>query len=253
MWRRRFRLRTPWNLDPSPYVPSCMLQDLRFAFRSYLKTPGFVVVAVLALALGIGANTAMFSALDAVLLRQLPYRDPRPPGDDLGIEPSGRRISSPAIARRPQRRAGMEAAEPVTGRSWLFQADARRTSPARTSRNRWKASQHPPIFWSLLGVQTALGRGFAASDSPGKSGSVAIISHALFERKFAKDPGAIGKTIHVDEAPYTIVGVLPAEFHLPAMWEGFDQKKPDVWLTMSAAGMSEDGAGRAPEFHFWAP
>src|ERR1017187_3124951 len=92
----------------------------------------------------------------------------------------------------------------------------------------------------MLGVQTTLGRGFVASDSPGKRGSVAVISYALFERKFAKDRSVIGKTIHVDEAPYTIIGVLPPEFHLPAMWEGFDQKKPDVWLTMSAAGMSED-------------
>jgi putative ABC transport system permease protein len=215
-----------------------MLQDLRFAVRSYSKTPGFVVVAILALALGIGANTAMFSALDAVLLRQLPYRDParlvmiwesnplvggflaeRLPAclkDALEWKRQSRLLSDLGYFQQAQVN--------ITGQDQPEQVDS-----VTTSTN----------FLDLLGVRPELGRGFTASDSPGKRGAVAIISHTLFERKFAKDPGVIGQTIHVDEAPYTIIGVLPSEFHLPAMWEGFEQKFPDVWLAMSAAGMTE--------------
>jgi putative ABC transport system permease protein len=226
-----------------------MLQDVRFAFRSYLKTPGFVVVAVLALALGIGANTAMFSAMDAVLLRQLPYRDPsrlvmiwesnplvggflaqRLPAcltDALEWKRQSRLLADLGYFKQTQVN--------ITGQDKPEQVDS-----VTASTN----------FLDMLGVETTLGRGFTASDSPGKRGSVAVISYALFERKFAKDVSVIGKTIHVDEAPYTIIGVLPAEFHLPAMWEGFDQIKPDVWLTMSAAGMSEDELGERRNFVF---
>ena len=226
-----------------------MLQDVRFAFRSYLKTPGFVVVAVLALALGIGANTAMFSALDAVLLRQLPYRDP---SRLVMIWESNPLVGGFLAQRLPaclkdafewKRQSRLladlgylqETQVNITGQDKPEQVDS-----VTASTN----------FLDMLGVETTLGRGFAASDSPGKRGSVAVISYALFDRKFAKDRSAIGKTIHVDEAPYTIIGVLPPEFHLPAMWEGFDQKKPDVWLTMSAAGMSEDELAQRRNFVF---
>jgi len=216
-----------------------MLQDVRFAFRSYLKTPGFVVVAVLALALGIGANTAMFSALDAVLLRQLPYRDP---GRLVMIWESNPLVGGFLAQRLP---ACLKDALEWKRQSRLM-ADLgylQETHVNITGGDKPEEVESVTAstnFLDLLGVQAMLGRGFSASDAPGKRGSVAVISYAFFERKYGKDRSIIGKTMHVDEAPYTIVGVLPAEFHLPAMWEGFDQKKPDVWLAMSAAGMTED-------------
>jgi len=226
-----------------------MLHDLRFAYRSYLKTPGFVVVAVLALALGIGANTAMFSALDAVLLRQLPYRDP---SQLVMIWESNPMVGGFLAQRLPA--ALKDALEwkrqsrQLDDLGYLQEANVNLTGLDKPEQV--ESVTASTNFLSLLGVQTALGRGFVSSDSPGKRGSVAIISYALFERKFAKDPSTIGKTIHVDEAPYTIVGVLPAEFHLPAMWEGFDQKKPEVWLSMSAAGMSEGELDARQNFVF---
>ncbi len=226
-----------------------MLHDIRFAFRSYLKSPGFVVVAILALALGIGANTAMFSALDAVLLKQLPYRDPArlvmiwESNPLIGGFLAQRLPASLTDALEWKRQSRLladlgyfrEAQVNITGRDKPEQVDS-----VTASAN----------FLDLLGVQTIAGRGFTASDAPGKRGSVALISYGLFERKFAKDRGAVGQTIHVDEMPYTIVGVLPPEFHLPAMWEGFDQKKPDVWLVMSPSGMTEDELAARQNFVF---
>src|SRR5579871_3981751 len=215
-----------------------MLQDVRFAFRSYLKAPGFVVVAILALALGIGANTAMFSALDAVLLRQLPYKDP---GRLVMIWESNPLVGGFLAQRLPaclkdviewKRRSRLLAdlgyfqqnQVNITGRDKPEQVDS-----VTASSN----------FLGLLGVHTLLGRGFSALDTAGKRGTTAIISYALFDRKFARDRSAIGQTIHLDGAAYPIIGVLPPEFHLPAMWEGFDQKKPDVWLVQDADSMSD--------------
>ena len=226
-----------------------MLHDIRFAFRSYLKSPGFVVVAILALALGIGANTAMFSALDAVLLKQLPYRDPSrlvmiwESNPLVGGFLAQRFPASLTDALEWKRQSRLltdlgyfqEAHVNITGRDKPEQVDS-----VTASAN----------FLDLLGVQTIAGRGFTASDATGKRGSVALISYGLFERKFAKDRGAIGQTIHVDEVPYTIAGVLPPDFHLPAMWEGFDQKKPDVWLPMSPAGMTGDELAARQNFVF---
>lgn len=216
-----------------------MLRDLRFAFRTYRKSPGFVIVAILALTLGIGANTAMFSALDAVLLRQLPYRDP---GRLVMIWESNPLVGGFLAQRLP---ASLTDALEWKRRSRLltdlgyFQEDEVNIT-GRDKPEQVDSVTASTNFLELLGVKPMLGRGFAASDAAGKRGSVALISYAMFERKFAKDRGVIGTTIHVGEAPYTIIGVLPAAFHLPAMWEGFDQKKPDVWMAMSAAGMSED-------------
>jgi putative ABC transport system permease protein len=215
-----------------------MLQDLRFAFRTYLKTPGFVIVAVLALALGIGANTAMFSALDAVLLRQLPYRDP---SRLVMIWESNPLVGGFLAQRLP---ACLKDVFEWKRQSRLLDDLAYLQETRVNLTGQDKPEEVASVtastnFLSMLGVETQLGRGFTQADSPGRRGSVVVISHALFERKFAKDPGVIGKTIHVDEAPYTIIGVLPPEFHLPSMWEGFDQMKPDVWLTMGTAGMSD--------------
>src|ERR1700683_2715534 len=144
-----------------------MLHDLRFAVRSYLKTPGFVVVAILALALGIGANTAMFSALDAVLLRQLPYRDP---GRLVMIWESNPLVGGILAQRLP---ACLKDALEWKRQSRLL-ADLgyfKQTQGNNTGQD--KPEQADSVnastnFLDLLGVQPELGRGFTASDSPGK-------------------------------------------------------------------------------------
>jgi putative ABC transport system permease protein len=215
-----------------------MLNDLRFALRSYLKSPGFAIVAVLALALGIGANTAMFSALDAVLLRQLPYRDP---GRLVMIWESNPQIGGFLSERLPASLrnvlAWKEQSRLLADLAYFQHANVNITGQDKPEQVESVAAS--TNFLDMLGVQAVLGRGFTSADAQQKKGQVALISYALFERKFGKDSGTIGKTIRVDSVPYSIAGVLPPEFHLPAMWEGFDQKKPDVWLPLSAAGMSD--------------
>jgi putative ABC transport system permease protein len=226
-----------------------MLNDIRFALRSYLKSPGFAIVAVLALALGIGANTAMFSALDAVLLRQLPYRDP---GKLVMIWESNPQIGGFLAERLP---AALRNALAWKQQSRLLADLAYFQHENVNITGQDKPEQVESVsastnFLDMLGVQPVLGRGFASSDAPEKKGQVALISYSLFERKFGKDSGVIGKTIRVDSVPYSIAGVLPPEFHLPAMWEGFDQKKPDVWLALSAAGMSDAELNARTSFVF---
>src|SRR3979411_354737 len=214
-----------------------MLSDLRFALRSYRRSPGFAIVAVIALALGIGANTAMFSALDAVLLRQLPYRDP---GQLVMIWETNPRVGGFLAERIP---GPLKNIVEWKRRSRLIDALGSFQHSQMNITGQDKPEQVEGVFSStnfldLLGVQPIAGRGFTAADAPKGKSQVAIISYALFDRRFNRDPSAIGKTIRVDDVNYTILGVLPREFHLPAMWEGFDQKKPDVWLAMNAAGLS---------------
>jgi putative ABC transport system permease protein len=215
-----------------------MLNDIRFALRSYLKSPGFAVVAVLALALGIGANTAMFSALDAVLLRQLPYRDP---GRLVMIWESNPQIGGFLAERLPASLrnvlAWKQQSRLLTDLAYFQHSQVNLTGQDKPEQVESVAAS--TNFLDMLGVQAVLGREFTAADAPDKKGQVALISYSLFGRKFGKDSSAIGKTIRVDSVPYSIVGVLPPEFHLPAMWEGFDQKKPDVWLALSAVGMND--------------
>jgi putative ABC transport system permease protein len=215
-----------------------MLADFRFALRSYLKSPGFAIVAVLALALGIGANTAMFSALDAVLLRSLPYRDPN---KIVMIWESNPQVGGFLAERLPASLrnvlAWKQQSRLLADLAFFQHSQVNITGQDKPEQVESVAAS--TNFLDMLGVQAVLGRGFTSSDAPEKKGQVALIGYAFFERKFGKDSGVIGKTIRVDSVPYSIVGVLPPEFHLPAMWEGFDQKKPDVWLPLSAAGMSD--------------
>jgi predicted permease len=221
-----------------------MLSDVRFALRSYRRSPGFAVVAVIALALGIGANTAMFSALDAVLLRQLPYREP----DRLVmLWEANPKVGGFLAERLP---AAFKNLLEWKRQSRLLEDVGYFEHSQMNVTGQDKPEQVEGVFAStnfldLLGVQPILGRGFTASDAPKGHGQAAIISYKLFDTRFGKDRGVIGKTIRIDDVNYTVLGVLPQAFHLPAMWEGFDQKKPDVWLAMTSAGLSEpELAGR---------
>jgi putative ABC transport system permease protein len=186
-----------------------MLNDLRFAVRLLWKSPGFAAAAVIALALGIGANTAIFSVVNSVLLRPLPFRD----GAHLAIfwemDPSqGFNRQGPSgpnyLTFRDQNKsfADMALLEQGTGTVTGF-GEPQQIPALRVTRS----------FLPVLGFTPILGRNFAPSE--GWNQRVVIIGYGAWERYFGKDPSVLGKRMILDDIPYTVIGVLPASFWFP--------------------------------------
>ncbi len=201
-----------------------MLRDLRFAVRSLLKSPGFTAVAVATLALGIGANTTIFSLINGALLRPLPYQDPdKLVALDLMSGHSQFPWSYPMFddLRRYQRSfAGVAGFASWSGN--LTGID----NPLRLQVELVSASYFP-----LLGIEPKLGRVFRPEEDREANGHpLALLSFGLWRQQFAGDAGVIGRTIHLDQLPYTVIGVLPADFR-------GQNDDIDIWipLTMSPA------------------
>ncbi len=188
-----------------------MFQDLRFGARMLLKEPGFTLIAVLTLALGIGANTAIFSVVNAVLLRPLPFPEPErlvwlresnPPAN----LPQASVTYPNFLAWRSQTQVF---AQMAAYREGDFNAQAgpepRRVNGARVTID----------FFATLGVQPAMGRAFLpAEDTPGGE-RVVILSHALWRQSFGGDPQLVGRHLKVDGQSHTVVGIMPPGFHFP--------------------------------------
>jgi len=188
-----------------------LLQDLRFSARTLLKSPGFAVIAVLCVAIGIGANTTIFSVVNAILLRPFPYADP----DRLvavhetqvknEIDRGG--LSYLDYQDLREQAGAFSAVAAYTSRSLTFSGSE---EPERVQGVAISASLFP-----LLGIQPALGRNFHADeDRPGAPG-VVLLSHDLWLRRFNGDPNVINKTILVNAVAHTIVGVMPPRFKFP--------------------------------------
>ncbi|HTG13661.1 MAG TPA: ABC transporter permease, partial [Blastocatellia bacterium] len=185
------------------------LKDIRYAARVLLQKPGYTLIAVIALALGIGANTAIFSVVNGVLLRPLPYHDP-----DRLVHVHR---MQPPIARGPisrpdffEWRDKQEVFSEIG--AYHFQTlnltgkdQAERVVGARVTGN----------FFSLFDVPPASGRFFGPSDDQPGSSSVAVLAFGLWQRRFGGDPGLIGQTITLNGNAYTVVGVAPASFQFP--------------------------------------
>jgi putative ABC transport system permease protein len=188
------------------------LNDVRVALRSLAKSPGFTVTVVLILALGIGANTAIFSVVNTVLMRSLPYREP----DRLvNIWPEGS-LPRGAYALFEQRSQAYESLMGYGLSSRLSLTGA--GEPARLN-----ALFVTGDFFSVLGSRAALGRTFEEGDGrPGRDRLV-ILSHDLFQRRFAADSKVIGRSIALDGVERTIVGVMPSGFAFP-------NRDSDVWV-----------------------
>jgi putative ABC transport system permease protein len=188
-------------------------QDLRYGVRLLSKRPGFTLIAVLTLALGIGANTTIFSVVNSVLLRPLPYHDserlvmiwqtflkegwPQVPVtalDFADIKAQSRSFDEMATAFLDKEDYSLTGA-----------GEAEQVSGMAISAN----------LFDLLGAQPALGRNFLADEDQTAHDPVVILSHGLWQRKFGADPQVIGKTINLDSHLYTIVGVMPAGFEFP--------------------------------------
>src|ERR1019366_7753702 len=207
-----------------------LLLDLRYAFRNLGNARGFALVAAVTLGIGIGANTAIFSIIDTVLLRPLPYRSPGQLVRLYGTEAAPGRypFAGPDFV---DWKAQNKTFQDMTLLGW--QRDFNLSGEGQPDH----VLGGPPEanFFSLLGAGPVLGRTWApGEDQPGK-GQLVILSGGLWRSRFAGDPGAIGRTIELNSEKHTIVGVMPASFRYPS--------RAQLWvpLDMDAKGLGSRG------------
>jgi len=212
-----------------------LARDLRFSLRTLRRSPGFTVIAILVMALGIGANVALFTVVRGVLLKPLPFPDP----DRLvmlyeaglhGDDTAGPNIVS----------GGMYAEWKKQNRSYssLGLAQDIRVGLSGSGGQMSEKLNSALFSWDMLrtlGVQPALGRDFTqADDNPGANGTV-LLSWGLWKRRFGGDPAVLNQTITLDAQPYTVIGVMPAWFDFPdsstQLWTPVYQEKPEDEMT----------------------
>jgi predicted permease len=210
---------------------STLIGDLRFALRLLTRNPGFSVVAIATLALGIGANTAIFSVVDHVLLRPLPYRD----SDRLyvvhEVVPQFAHVAPlvPVNAmhfrawRRHVRSFDRMALIGGVALNLTGTGDPERLAGARVS----------PALFAMLGVRPQLGRLFVeAEDRPGRD-AVVVIDHELWKLRFGADPRVLGRKVVLDGRPYEVIGVLPPDFRFPKLASLYAmtiaEARPQIW------------------------
>ena len=196
---------------------SDLFRDLRYALRSLLKSPGFALITVVTLALGIGANTAIFSVVNAVLLRPLPFREP----DRLIVlreTYSGGAVGTVSGPNFRDWRDRSRSFESMTASRGVTLAMAGEGEPEEV-----RGAQVSAEFFQVLGVDLLLGRGFAAGEDQGEP-SVAVVGERIWRDRFAADRGVLSRTIRLSGREYSIVGVAPASLKYPG--------RTDVWLPL---------------------
>ncbi|HMJ90660.1 MAG TPA: ABC transporter permease [Candidatus Acidoferrum sp.] len=199
------------------------MNDLKFAFRQLLKNPGFTAMAVLTLALGIGANTSMFTMLNALLLRSLPYPDADRLVRAYRTSPQSQAWPHSAADFLDQREQN-NVFDHMAAFSWWNFNFAEPGEPAERIRGMRATSD----FFSVLGVQPALGRGFTAEeDQPGRA-EVVVLSHTFWLRRFAADTNMPGRTLRLDGKTVTVVGVMPKSFEERMQWGVVD-----IWMPLA--------------------
>jgi predicted permease len=190
----------------------CLQQDIRYSFRMMRREPGFTVFALLIVSLGIGASTTVFSVLNTVLLRPLPFQDPAhlvwianaPPEEGISAQ-TMQVLPYLAFKQRNHSFADMGAyfAFYGTGDSKLqVNGEVERLNALPVSQN----------FFQVLGVKPELGRTFSADECKWNGTKAVMLSHGLWERRFASDPHIVGRPITLDDQPVDVIGVLPASF-----------------------------------------
>ena len=214
---------------------AALLQDLRYGIRTLAKNPGFTIVAVLTLALGIGANTAIFSVVDAVLLRPLPYPQserlfvvyqtlPQDPAQNTGV-------SYPNYLDWTQQNQAFDSIAAARGNSQALSGQGEPTyieSGSVTSN-----------YFDVLRVKPMLGRTLQSSDDALDASPVVVMSETLWRARFGADPAIVGKTITLEQHAVTVAGIVPAYFH-PSVPDSAAQ----LWVPLRQDGVFSDMHGR---------
>ncbi len=211
------------------------IQDLRFGARMLMKQPGFTLIAVLTLALGIGANTAIFSVVNAVMLRPLPYSEPDRLVQVWATNPQANRwgdwVSYPDF--RDWREQNTVFEEIGACRGFAFNLSGE-DSPEGVAGAYASAG-----LFTVLGVKPILGRTFLAEEDRPGANRVAVISHSLWQRRFGADPDLVGKTIKVNGESHVVVGVMPPgfKFHWLANLPGVEN---EIWVPQGPSDELQD-------------
>ena len=212
-----------------------MLQDIRYGLRILAKKPGFTLIAVLSLALGIGANTAIFSLVDAVMIKSLPVQRPEQlvlfgkgenQGAMLGFPNGSWELFSYPFYRQAQQRTDVFSdVASVLSMTWTPHGVVNGSNDLEQMEVQLVSGSYFPV----LGVNPGLGRLLTEADdqTPGAH-PVAVVSHAWWEQRLGGDPSVVGKTIKIDETTYTVVGVAPKEFFGTTVGSA-----PDLWVPLA--------------------
>ena len=206
-----------------------LAQHLKLAFRVLGNAPGYSALVITILALGIGANTVVFSVIDAVLLRQLPYGDPNrlvvlwEKNPSLGASIGERVPVSHANFVEWARQA--KSFEDIAGFESVNLNRVGAGEPERIDGGRVT-----PNFFQVFSANASLGRTFESMASDPGNSHIAVLSDSYWRSHFGGSRSVIGQTMTLNDSMYTVVGVLPANFYLPSTREGSDQRKPAVWI-----------------------
>jgi putative ABC transport system permease protein len=219
-----------------PFVEKTM-QDIRYALRLLVKSPGYALAAIAALAIGVGANTAVFSVVNGVLVKSFPYRDPSKLVllfEQIPISTAKFGFSPPDFEtmRRVVRSYDGFAAYRTQSYELAGTASPQRVTGARVSYD----------LFSILGAEPARGRVFTAAEDQ-QIARVAVVSDGLWARTFGRDPSVVGRSIQLDGRTYTVVGIMPRQFVFPPRGAELNGEPADVFIPMSFLPFERQGYG----------
>src|SRR6266480_6393772 len=209
-----------------------MITDLKYAFRMLIKAPVFAVIAILTLALGIGANSAIFSVIDTVLLRPLPFKNPdeivniwgRYANDGGKVRGNVHSFPDYADLRDQNQTIAAMAAYTRTGGTLSLAEDAKALEGIAIT---------PEVF-DVLGVPPLLGRGFTKEDAKNEADRVLVLTYPLWKSAFGGDPKILGQQVSLSARSYTVIGVMPPRWKFPIEDEHIDYVIPLQYLVASS-------------------
>lgn len=207
---------------------SDLADDVRFGFRTLRKTPGFTAIAIITLALGIGANTAIFSVVQSVLLRTLPYSHPESLVEIWNTYPNFQPVGLSAGDYLDFHRA----AKSFSAMGSYYQVPQGFNLTGIGEPERVQTSTASFDLFSTLGIRAVVGRTFLPEEDQVHGPAVVLLSHAFWQRRFGADPAAVGRDVSLDGQKYRIVGVLPQTFEIG--------RDIDLWRPLSHDGYIDD-------------